>query len=184
MHEYGRLYFEGNAGENAPANMKNAPAAIKTGVPAAAGLPGPQERKHSLGRWTSGRNAQIGRCLISCIYCANALSETDVPAQGGSKGRSPPGNHVPDAERNTGYISNISQLSDSVNHNASPNDMERNKEKTMEQEPIQPALSPLVTLGLKFHRLKRTRKIQSIMLSLTKTPCITPATICRKVLLK
>lgn len=90
MHENGRLYFEGNAGENAPANMKNAPAAIKTGVPAAAGLPGPQERKHSLGRWTSGRNAQIGRCLISCIYCANALSETDVPAQGGSKGRSPP----------------------------------------------------------------------------------------------
>lgn len=68
MHENGRLYFEGNAGENAPANMKNAPAAIKTGVPAAAGLPGPQERKHSLGRWTSGRNAQIGRCLISCIY--------------------------------------------------------------------------------------------------------------------
>ena len=57
MHENGRLYFEGNAGENAPANMKNAPAAIKTGVPAAAGLPGPQERKHSLGRWTSGRNA-------------------------------------------------------------------------------------------------------------------------------
>lgn len=38
MHENGRLYFEGNAGENAPANMKNAPAAIKTGVPAAAGL--------------------------------------------------------------------------------------------------------------------------------------------------
>lgn len=68
MHENGRLYFEGNAGENAPANTKNAPAAIKTGVPAAAGLPGPQERKHSLGRWTSGRNAQIGRCLISCIY--------------------------------------------------------------------------------------------------------------------
>ena len=68
MHENGRLYFEGNAGENAPANMKNAPAAIKTGVPAAAGLPGPQERKHSLGRWTSGRNAQIDRCLISCIY--------------------------------------------------------------------------------------------------------------------
>lgn len=62
--------------------------------------------------------------------------------------------------------------------------MERNKEKTMEQEPIQPALSPVVTLGLKFHRLKRTRKIQSIMLSLTKTPYITPATICRKVLLK
>ena len=68
MHENGRLYFEGNAGENAPANMKNAPVAIKTGVPAAAGLPGPQERKHSLGRWTSGRNSQIGRCLISCIY--------------------------------------------------------------------------------------------------------------------
>ena len=174
MHENGRLYFEGNAGENAPANTKNAPAAIKTGVPAAAGLPGPQERKHSLGRWTLGRIAPFGRCLISCIYCANALSETDVPAQGGSKGRSPPGNHVPDAERNTGYISNISQLSDSVNHNASPNDMGRNKEKTMEQEPIQPALSPLVTLGLKFHRLKRTRKIQSIMLSLTKTPYITP----------
>ena len=90
MHENGRLYFEGNAGENAPANMKNAPAAIKTGVPAAAGLPGPQERKHSLGRWTLGRIAPFGRCLISCIYCANALSETDVPAQGGSKGRSPP----------------------------------------------------------------------------------------------
>lgn len=33
MHENGRLYFEGNAGENAPANMKNAPAAIKTGFP-------------------------------------------------------------------------------------------------------------------------------------------------------
>lgn len=90
MHENGRLYFEGNAGENAPANMKNAPAAIKTGVPAAAGLPGPQERKYSLGRWTLGRIAPFGRCLISCIYCANALSETDVPAQGGSKGRSPP----------------------------------------------------------------------------------------------
>ena len=106
------------------------------------------------------------------------------PLKADQKAEAPPGNHVPDAERNTGYISNISQLSDSVNHNASPNDMERNKEKTMEQEPIQPALSPLVTLGLKFHRLKRTRKIQSIMLSLTKTPYITPATICRKVLLK
>ena len=93
MHENGRLYFEGNAGENAPANMKNAPAAIKTGVPAAAGLPGPQERKHSLGRWTSGRNAQIGRCLISCIYhqcfrryrCARPNQQAEAPPATTSK---------------------------------------------------------------------------------------------------
>ena len=115
MHENGRLYFEGNAGENAPANMKNAPAAIKTGVPAAAGLPGPQERKYSLGRWTLGRIAPFGRCLISCIYCANALSETDVPAQGGSKGRSPPGNHVQDAPYITGCDLTVPQFPGTVN---------------------------------------------------------------------
>ena len=115
MHENGRLYFEGNAGKNAPANMKNAPAAIKTGVPAAAGLPGPQERKYSLGRWTLGRIAPFGRCLISCIYCANALSETDVPAQGGSKGRSPPGNHVQDAPYITGCDLTVPQFPGTVN---------------------------------------------------------------------
>lgn len=46
---------------------------------------------------------------------ASALSETDVPAQSGSKGQSPPGNHVPDAERNTSYAPTVPQSSESVN---------------------------------------------------------------------
>lgn len=54
---------------------------------------------------------------------ASALSETDVPAQSGSKGVSPPGNHVQDAERSTSYNSNVAQSSDPVNQNVSANDM-------------------------------------------------------------
>ena len=114
MHENGRLYFEGNAGENAPANMKNAPAAIKTGVPAAAGLPGSQERKHSLGRWTSGRNAQIDRCLISCIYhqCFRRYRCARPKRINRPK---PPGNHVPDAPYNTGCDLTVPQSLGTVN---------------------------------------------------------------------
>ena len=46
---------------------------------------------------------------------AGVLSETDVPARSGSTGQSPPGNHVPDAESNTSYNSNVAQSVDSVN---------------------------------------------------------------------
>lgn len=54
---------------------------------------------------------------------ASALSETDVPTQSGSKGISPPGNHVPDAERNTSYNPTVAQPGNSVNQNVSANDM-------------------------------------------------------------
>lgn len=52
---------------------------------------------------------------------ASALSETDVPARSGSKGQSPPSNHVQDAERNTSYDSNIADTSNFVNTQNSPN---------------------------------------------------------------
>ena len=114
MHENGRLYFEGNAGENAPANMKNAPAAIKTGVPAAAGLPGPQERKHSLGRWTLGRIAPFSRCLISCIYhqCFRRYRCARPKRINRPK---PPGKHVQDAPYNTGCDLTVPQSLGTVN---------------------------------------------------------------------
>ena len=54
---------------------------------------------------------------------ASALSETDVPTQSGSKGISPPGNHVPDAERNTNYNPTVAQSGNPVNQNVSANDM-------------------------------------------------------------
>lgn len=54
---------------------------------------------------------------------ASVLSETDVPTQSGSKGISPPGNHVPDAERNTSYNPTVAQPGNSVNQNVSANDM-------------------------------------------------------------
>ena len=54
---------------------------------------------------------------------ASALSETDVPTQSGSKGISPPGNHVPDAERNTSYNPTVAQSGNPVNQNVSANDM-------------------------------------------------------------
>lgn len=54
---------------------------------------------------------------------ASALSETDVPTQSGSKGISPPGNHVPDAERSTSYNPTVAQPGNSVNQNVSANDM-------------------------------------------------------------
>lgn len=53
---------------------------------------------------------------------ASALSETDVPTQSGSKGISPPGNHVPDAERNTSYNPTVAQPGNSVNQNVSATD--------------------------------------------------------------
>lgn len=90
MHENGRLYFEGNAGENAPANMKNAPAAIKTGVPAAAGLPGPQERKHSLGRWTLGRIA-LSAGVSSAVFIVPMLFPKPMcPLKADQKAEAPP----------------------------------------------------------------------------------------------
>ena len=46
---------------------------------------------------------------------ASVSGDTDVPAQSGSKGVSPPGNHVPDASYNTSYDSNVAQSVDSVN---------------------------------------------------------------------
>lgn len=46
---------------------------------------------------------------------ASVSGDTDVPAQSGSKGVSPPGNHVPDASYNTSYNSNVAQSVDSVN---------------------------------------------------------------------
>ena len=54
---------------------------------------------------------------------ASALSETDVPTQSGSKGISPPGNHVPDAERNTSYNPTVAQSGNPVNQNVSASDM-------------------------------------------------------------
>lgn len=90
MHENGRLYFEGNAGENAPANMKNAPAAIKTGVPAAAGLPGPQERKYSLGRWTLGRIA-LSAGVSSAVFIVPMLFPKPMcPLKADQKAEAPP----------------------------------------------------------------------------------------------
>ena len=53
---------------------------------------------------------------------ASALSETDVPTQSGSKGISPPGNHVPDAERSTSYNPTVAQPGNSVNQNVSATD--------------------------------------------------------------
>lgn len=53
---------------------------------------------------------------------ASALSETDVPTQSGSKGISPPGNHVPDAERNTSYNPTVAQSGNPVNQNVSATD--------------------------------------------------------------
>lgn len=46
---------------------------------------------------------------------ASVSGDTDVPALSGSKGVSPPGNHVPDASYNTSYDSNVAQSVDSVN---------------------------------------------------------------------
>lgn len=46
---------------------------------------------------------------------ASVSGDTDVPALSGSKGVSPPGNHVPDASYNTSYNSNVAQAADSVN---------------------------------------------------------------------
>lgn len=46
---------------------------------------------------------------------ASVSGDTDVPARSGSKGVSPPGNHVPDASYNTSYNSNVAQSVDSVN---------------------------------------------------------------------
>lgn len=46
---------------------------------------------------------------------ASVSGDTDVPARSGSKGVSPPGNHVPDASYNTSYNSNVAQAADSVN---------------------------------------------------------------------
>ena len=46
---------------------------------------------------------------------ASVSDDTDVPAQSGSTGISPPGNHVPDAPYNTSYASNVAQSADSVN---------------------------------------------------------------------
>ncbi len=46
---------------------------------------------------------------------ASVSDDTDVPAQSGSTGISPPGNHVPDAPYNTSYASNVAQSVDSVN---------------------------------------------------------------------
>ena len=46
---------------------------------------------------------------------ASVSDDTDVPAQSGSTGQSPPGNHVPDAPYNTSYNSNVAQSVDSVN---------------------------------------------------------------------
>mgnify|MGYP004729048949 CR=1 FL=1 len=46
---------------------------------------------------------------------ASVSGDTDVPALSGSKGVSPPGNHVPDASYNTSYNSNVAQSVDSVN---------------------------------------------------------------------
>ena len=46
---------------------------------------------------------------------ASVSGDTDVPALSGSKGVSPPGNHVQDASYNTSYNSNVAQSVDSVN---------------------------------------------------------------------
>lgn len=46
---------------------------------------------------------------------ASVSGDTDVPALSGSKGISPPGNHVQDASYNTSYNPNVAQSYDSVN---------------------------------------------------------------------
>lgn len=52
---------------------------------------------------------------------ASVSGDTDVPARSGSKGQSPPSNHVPDASYNTSYDSNIADTSNFVNPQNSPN---------------------------------------------------------------
>ncbi len=59
--------------------------------------------------------------LSSAFKIASVSDDTDVPARSGSKGQSPPSNHVQDAERNTSYGSNIADTSNFVNTQNSPN---------------------------------------------------------------
>ena len=61
------------------------------------------------------RTSQTPHDSHSAVSTASVSGDTDVPAQSGSKGVSPPGNHVPDASYNTSYNSNVAQAADSVN---------------------------------------------------------------------
>lgn len=61
------------------------------------------------------RTSQTPHDSHSAVSTASVSGDTDVPALSGSKGVSPPGNHVPDASYNTSYDSNVAQSVDSVN---------------------------------------------------------------------
>ena len=53
--------------------------------------------------------------VSSAVFITSVSDDTDVPARSGSTGRSPPGNHVPDAPYNTGCDLTVPQSLGTVN---------------------------------------------------------------------
>lgn len=56
------------------------------------------------------RTSQTPHDSHSAVSIASVSGDTDVPARSGSKGVSPPGNHVPDASYNASYAFTLAQV--------------------------------------------------------------------------
>ena len=91
MHENGRLYFEGNAGENAPANMKNAPAAIKTGVTAESGITGAAEAQDAALDGGRSGESPLSAGVSSAVFIVPMLFPKPMcPLKADQKAEAPP----------------------------------------------------------------------------------------------